>query len=104
MGFRQDLDELKTPEEVMIYLQRLLKNFKTLYSRTYTDYDNTSWTKNIKAYEYNGLYIVLISNYEGFKIAELHVCLTNKRPKEPHPLFPIKESFLPKSIIYSYPK
>ena len=102
MGLKTDLEHIKTVEECTCYLQSFLKKYSALYNKVYSDYDNKNWTKQIKAYEYNGQYVVTIANFSNMKITDLSVCLTNHKPKMPHPVFPIMSSFAPNSVVYTF--
>lgn len=102
MGIKADLEKINSIEECNNYLHGVLMNFTTLYSRVYSDYYNKEFSKQIKAYEKDGSYIITIANFENMKIKELSVCLTNKKPKLPHPIFPILTSFAPDAIVFDY--
>lgn len=102
MRIESDLSSIKTIDECLSYLRSTLINYKTLYSKVYSDYEGKAFSKQIKAYENNGKYIVTVSLFNGLKVSELDVCLTDKKPKMPHPVFPILSSFAPNAIVYSF--
>lgn len=103
MGIKAELEKINTIEECTQYLHKTLMACTTVYSKVYSDYENKEFSKRIKAYQKdNNSYIITISNFENMKIKELDVCLTNKKPKEPHPLFPILTSFAPEAIVYHF--
>lgn len=102
MSIQTDLKNIKTIPECSKYLSGILKNFTTLYSKVYSDYENKDFTKQIKAYQYKGLYMITISDIDNRQVTEMTVCLTNKKPKVPHPVFPIMASYAPNSVVYHF--
>lgn len=102
MGIKADLEKIETIEECNNYLHTTLKSFTTLYSRVYSDYFNKDFSKQIKAYEKDNSYVITIINFENMKIKDMSVCLTNKKPKLPHPVFPILTSFAPDSVVFNF--
>lgn len=102
MELKKEFENIKTADECMAFMKTYLKSYTTLYSVAYGDYDETSFTKQIKAYEKDGKYVVLITNLENQKISKLTVCFSNKKPKKPHPVFPIMESFVQNPLVYNF--
>ena len=102
MTIKPQLEKIKTKEECTSFLNMVLKEYKTLYSRVYSDYNEKDFTKQIKAYKKDNHYIITITNFENKKISEISVCLTTKKPKLPHPVFPIMSSFAPNAEVYTF--
>lgn len=104
MNIKNQLAEIKTINKCQKFLNKELFNYKTLYSKVYSDYEGKTFSKQIKAYEKDGTYLVVVTNLDNNEIKEIEICVSNKKPKQPHPVFPIVASFAPGSTIYNYSK
>lgn len=102
MNIKNDLKNINSLFECTLYLKNNLKSFKTLYNKVYSDEGGKDFSKTIKAYQNENQYVVVVTDYENTQAKEIDVYLTNKKPKEPHPMFPITTSFAPNSTVYKF--
>ena len=88
------LEQIKTLDECQNYLRCELVKYKTLFNKTYTDYEEKSFTEQVKAYECEGNYVIVCSNLEGLNVKNMKIYLTKTKPTKPHPLFPVPMGFI----------
>lgn len=91
---KEKLEQIKTLDECQNYLRCELVKYKTLFNKTYTDYEEKSFTEQIKAYESEGNYVIVCSNLEGLNVKNMKIYLTKIKPTKPHPLFPMPIGFI----------
>lgn len=99
---KEALSKIETLEECQQYLKKELVKYKTLYNQTYSDYEKKCFTEQVKAYEGETNYVVVISNLEGVRVKNLKVYVTKEKPLKPHPLFPVPMGFVRQAKSYSF--
>lgn len=96
------LSKIKDLAECQNYLRSELVKYKTLFNKTYTDYEEKSFTEQVKAYECEDNYVIVCSNLEGVTVKNMRIYLTKTKPTKPHPLFPVPMGFIKNASEFEF--
>lgn len=102
---KKGLKNIKTVDECLLYLRRALVKYTTVFNLNYTDYDNTTFTQQIKCYKGDDFnYIILFSDFENNKVVNLKVVFAKEEPRQPHPVFPLLKAITNSNDIITFPR
>lgn len=102
---KKEMKKCETADECRMFMQKALTHYKykTLYNMCYSDYGQTEFYEQIKAYQgSDDDFIVLITELKDSKVVKIKVAFMNTKPAKPHPLFPILNTVLGRNKIYEY--
>ena len=100
---KKGLKNVHGPDECLRYLRRNLIKYTTFFNMSYTDYDETSFTEQVKAYKGSETdYVIVFTEFDNNTVDEVKVIFSKEEPRKPHPVFPLIKSITRSNDIYVF--
>lgn len=95
------ISKIQNKEELIKELPDIVKNFKTIFNKTYTDYDSQFYTDHVKIYE-GDVYLLVDTEYNQNAVDKINVIVSKNRPRTPITVFPLIRHLMPNEKVYTF--
>ena len=97
----RQISKIQNKEELTKELPDIIKNFKTIFNKVYTDYDNKFYTNHVKIYE-GEVYLLVDTEYNENTVEKINVIVSKNKPRTPITIFPLIRHLMPNEKIYTF--
>lgn len=97
----KQISTIQSREELLNKLPEITKNFKTIFNKVYTDYDNKFYTNHVKIYE-GDFYLLVDTEYNQNSVEQINVIVSSKKPRTPITIVPLIRHLMPNEKIYTF--